>query len=112
MKEVLFFIITFLLVYLIYYLFVINKKKALEKWQTGKEMSYLKKVYKIKIVNLKQMANVIALANAFIVATTVSVVSLFNNFVSQMLMGFTILICLIILVYHFIGKYYQKKGKK
>ena len=108
MKEIIFFIITFLIVYLIYYIFVIRKKKALEKWQNGKEMSYLKKVYKIKIVNIKQMANVVAIANALIVATTVSIVSLFNNFISQMLMGFVILMGLILLIYHIIGRYYQK----
>ena len=112
MKEIIFFIVTFVFVYLVYYMFVINKKKSLEKWQNGKEMTYLKTVYKIKIIDLKKMANVIALSNAFIVATTISIVSIFNNFVSQMLIGFVVLIVLILGVYHIIGKYYQKKGKK
>ena len=113
MEELIIFFITFILIYLIYYIFVIHKNKTLLKWQNGKEMTYLKKVYKIKIKesNLKKIANVIALNNAFIVALTLSIISLLNNFVIQMLLGFVILSVLILLTYHIIGKYYQKRSR-
>ena len=112
MREIILFVITFLMIYLIYYIFVISKEKTLNKWKNGKEMTYLKKVYKIKVKDLKKMANIIACTNALIVAITVSVISVINNFISQMLIGFVVLIILILLAYHIIGKYYQKKGKK
>ncbi len=113
MKELIIFIITFILIYLVYYLFVIKRKKTLLKWQNGKEMTYLKKIYKIKIKenNLKRIATIIALSNAFIVALTLSIISYLNNFLIQMLVGFIILSGLIILTYHIIGKHYQKKGR-
>lgn len=113
MKELIIFIITFILIYLIYYVFVIHKHKTLLKWQNGKEMTYLKKVYKIKIKesNLKKIANVIAFSNAFIVALALSIISLLNNFIIQMLLGFVILSVLILLTYHIIGKYYQKRSR-
>ena len=112
MQEGLIFLVTFISIYIIYKVFVLSKEKALLKWEKVKEISYLKRVYKIKKYNLKEVANNIALANSFIIAITVSIVSIFNNFVTQMLIGFVILISLTILIYHIIGKYYQKKGKR
>ena len=49
MKPVILFLIMFIVVFLIYYLFVIRRKKYLYKFINGKEVSYLKKVYKINI---------------------------------------------------------------
>ena len=113
MEYLLIFVITFIFIYLVYYLFVIHKKKTLIKWQNGKEMTYLKKVYKIKIKesNLKTFAHIIALDNAFIVALTLTIISVLKNFIVQMLVGFIVLSILIILTYHIIGKYFQKKGR-
>lgn len=114
MKSVIVFVVTFLIIYLVYLVFVINRKKALANWQNGKEMRYLKSIYKLKIKkdNLKDIAHVVALTNSFIVATTVLIVSLLNNFFIQMLAGFLILCVLIVISYHIIGKYYQKKGMR
>ena len=114
MKEILLFVITFIIIYLIYFIFVISRKKALLKWKNGKELTYLKKVYKIKIPKnrLKLIANVIALSNSFIVASTLSIVSIFKNFLFQMLIGFFVLCGLIVLIYHIIGKSFQKINRK
>ena len=114
MKSVIVFVVTFLIIYLVYLVFVINRKKSLANWQNGKEMRYLKSIYKLKIKkdNLKDIAYVVALTNSFIVATTVLIISLLNNFFIQMLAGFLILCVLIVISYHLIGKYYQKKGMR
>ena len=44
MKEILLFVITFIIIYLIYFIFVISRKKSLLKCENGKELKYLKKV--------------------------------------------------------------------
>ena len=112
MKELIIFIVTFILIYLAYYLFVIKRKKSLLKWKNGKEMTYLTKIYKLKIEdnNLKKIAKIIALDNSFIVALTLFIISFLKNFFIQLILGFVILCGLILLTYHIIGKHYQKKG--
>ena len=41
-------------------------------------------------------------------AAVVTLISLFKNFLIQMLVGFITLIPLILIVYHIIGRHYQK----
>lgn len=111
MKQLILFIIIFIVVYLFYLLFVVMRKKSLEKWKNGKEMRYLKYVYKLNIekTNIKALANAIGLSNAFIMATVVIVVTLFKSFIIQMLVGFLILFPTILITYHVIGKRFQRK---
>lgn len=111
MRELVLFIATFLIVFLIYYLFVIRRKKYLEKFINGKEVGYLKKVYKIKLKkeDYKKIALLISLTNSFIISVAVSLVCFFNNILLQLLLGFVLIIGLIILCYHIIGKIMKKK---
>ena len=114
MKYVILFLSIFLIVFIIYFLFVINRKKVLERFKNGKELSYLKYVYKLNYdkIDVKSLAYVIALSNAFILASTVTIVSLFNKFLMQMLIGLLTLFPLIIIIYHIIGKIYQNKMRR
>ncbi len=114
MKQLIIFIILFVLVYLFYLIFVISRKKSLNKWKNGKELTFLRYRYKLNYdkINIKCLGHVIALSNAFIMASVVTFVSLFNNFLLQMLIGFLILIPIILIVYHIIGRHYQKKMQK
>ncbi len=111
MKHLILFITIFIVVYLFYLLFAIKRKKSLEKWKKGKEMTYLKQVYKLNIehINIKALANAIGLSNAFIMATVVTAITLFKSFIIQMLVGFLILFPTILVTYHIIGKYFQKQ---
>lgn len=114
MKQLILFISIFIIVYLFYLIFVISRKKSLNKWKNGKEMLYLKYRYKLNIdkINVKVLANVVGLSNAFIMALVVTIISLFKSFLIQMLVGIVLLIPSILIVYHIIGKYYQKRRKK
>ena len=111
MKELIFYLIIFVLVYLFYFVFVLKRKNILKKFPEGKEMRYLKYRYGIKIneKNMKKIANVIFLGNAFILSTTIFVVCLFNNLVLEILVGLITLIVLMLGIYHLIGTYYKKK---
>ncbi len=86
----------------------------LNKFVNGKEMKYLKYKYKLDYtkINTKRLANVVAISNAFIISSTVTIVSYFDNYILQMLIGFFILIFLILFIYHIIGIIYKKKGDK
>jgi len=111
MKELIFYLVVFILVYLFYVIFVLNRKNVLKKFPEGKELRYLKYKYGIKVndKNLKKIANTIFLANSFILSTTVYIVCLFNNLLIEIIVGVITLLILILGIYHLIGIYYKKK---
>lgn len=111
MKELILYFITFVLIYLFYVIFVLNRKNVLKKFPDGKEMTYLKYKYNVKVNenNIKKIANSVFLANAFILSTTVYIVSLFDRFVLRILVGFITLVVLILVLYHFIGIHYKNR---
>ena len=116
MRELILYLTTFALAYLFYLIFVLCRKNVLKKFPNGKEISYLKIKYDIKVndKNLKKIANLIFLANSFILSTTIYVVSLFDNLFIEIIVGVLTLIILILGIYHLIGTYLKKKqgGKK
>ena len=111
MKELIFYLVVFILVYLFYLIFVLNRKNVLKKFPEGKEMRYLKYKYGVKVndKNIKKIANTIFLANSFIIATTVFVVCLFDSLLLEILVGIITLIILMLSTYHLIGIYFKKK---
>ena len=111
MRELVLYLIIFIIAYLFYVIFVLSRKNVLKKFPNGKEMTYLKYKYNIKIndKNLKKIANIIFLANSFILATTVYVVCLFESLILEIIVGVVTLILLILVFYHLLGTYLQKK---
>lgn len=111
MKDFIFYILIFVLVYLFYIIFVLNRKNVLKKFATGRELSYLKFKYSIKVYdkNIKELSNLVFLANSFILSITVYIICLFNNLFLQIFVGILTLIILILSIYHLIGTYYKKK---
>ncbi len=116
MKELILYLLTFILAYLFYVIFVLCRKSVLKKFPNGKEMTYLKLKYGVTVneKKLKKIANIIFLANSFILSTTVYIVCLFDNFFVELIVGVVTLIILILGIYHLIGTYLKKKqgGKK
>ena len=111
MKELILYLVIFIIAYLFYVIFVLCRKNVLRKFPNGKEITYLKYKYDIKVndKNLKKIAHTIVLANSFILATTVYVVCLFDNLFIEIIVGIITLIILILVIYHLIGTYYKKK---
>ena len=111
MKDLIFYVIIFLLVYLFYVIFVLCRKNVLKNFPNGKEMKYLKMKYGIKVNdnNLKRIANTVFLGNAFILSTTVFVVCLFDKLYLEIIVGLITLLALMFTTYHLIGTYYKKK---
>jgi hypothetical protein len=113
MKYFVIWISIFILVYLFYLFFIILRKNKLQLFKNNSYLKYLIYVYHldIKKLSMKQMANIIGLSNAFILATTCTIVSILDNFFYQMVLAFAILILLQLFTYHVIGKILQRRDK-
>ncbi len=111
MDKLIWFVVVFLIIYLFYFIFVICRKKKLEKVKQSTEILFLKKKFKLKLdkINVKFLAYGVALTNAFIIATTFTVVELFDNIIIKLMVAFVLLIILILTVYSIFGKILKKK---
>lgn len=111
MREVILFIIVFLIIYLSYLFFIILRKKKLERFKNNTYVKYLVKVNKLNEdkLNIKFIAHIIAITNAFIIATTFIIVELINNFLLMMVVAFLILIPLQFIMYSIIGWYLKRR---
>lgn len=114
MLELVIFIVCFSLVYLLYYAVVISRRKKLDKLVNSTECLYLKTRYHIDVtkIPIKTLANHLALTNAFIMSLTVLIISIVENWILKFICGFFVLIVLILLFYHLLGRYYQKRQKE
>lgn len=112
MKYVIYFLVSFLIVYLFYLLTVVLQKKKMDKFKNSNQIQFFVKRYKLDIdkINIVKFTHLLAISNAFIVATTFTITFLVDNFILQMLVGFLILLPLMLIIYSLIGKYYVRKG--
>lgn len=111
-KYVVYFIVSFLIVYLFYLITVVLQKKKMEKFKTSNQIMFFVKRYKLDInkINMTKFTNLLGLSNAFIVSTAFMTTFLVDNFILQLLAGFLVLLPLMIIIYSLIGKYYVRKG--
>lgn len=111
MEKLILWPIIFIIIYLFYLFFVILRKKKLEKFKDNTYVNYLVKIYKLdrNKLNIKSLAHLLALSNAFIVSTTFTIVSFIDNFIIMLLVAVVVLIPLLLIVYHIIGKYLKRR---
>ena len=108
----------FVIIYLLYFIFVIMRKKALLKFQTSTYALYLKNVYKVKIEQMNPyiLANEISLTNSFVLATSIyyvlNIESIIKNEFLFVLASFVGVMILLFGVYHILGIILKKKGDK
>ncbi len=114
MKFLLIFLVSFVIVYLVYLAIIVLRKKGLEAFKTGKQLMFFKNAYNLNIdkINLKKFANHLSIANAFIIATVVTFIEMFDGLIIKLLIGFVTLIPLMLLVYYILGSKYKKKEGK
>lgn len=110
MKDLILFVIVFIVSYMLYYFFVLKRNNTLKKFKNGKEALYLKLRYKINIneKNEKKIANLVYLGNSLILSLAVLVIGLFDNFIIGLIVSFLIILVLIIFIYHIIGTILKK----
>lgn len=105
------FIICFLIIYLTYFLIVVNRKKGIDKFKKGRQVEFFKQAYKLDFreIDIKKFANSLALVNAFIMSFTITVIEFIDNFVLKLFAGFILLIPLMVIMYKILGNSYKKK---
>ncbi len=128
MKELMVFVFTFILIYMLYYLFTIRKElNKIERKRKGKvkkrkkkvdeaklpvEIQYLVLRYKLDLgkITYWKLLQLMGVVTSFDLALVVTVVSFVTGTGLQLLVGFVLLIPVLLLSYHFIGLHYKKKG--
>lgn len=112
MTQVLVFIVTFLIVFLVYQIFIVRKCKKDKRRKKPVEVQYLMVKYHLDIdkVNYKRLLNVISAVSAFDISLVALAISFISNFFLLLLVGFALVFASILISYAIVGKVYQKKG--
>ncbi len=109
------YIISFALVFLLYYLLFIRKKTKYNKNKVPVEYYYLVGLYKLKEkeIDYKRFMYISGLINTFIIVTTYIVVfKLLDSWFWMLICGIVIIVLLIIICYGILGRYYMKKQNR
>lgn len=115
MDYIILFLISFLIVYLAYYLIIVRRDKGIEAFKKGKQVLFFKNAYKLNLRKLdyKKFANNLSLVNAFIIAFTVTVIEMVSvSLPLKLLISIVILIPLMLICYYILGRVYKKKEGK
>lgn len=104
------FLIMFVLIYTFYYLFIVKKAIKNRKKQPI-EIKYLVNVYKLNLhkINYKDLLNLIAFTTTFVIAVVLILVDIKGNAIKELLLTIIIILPLMFITYHIIGKIYQKR---
>lgn len=109
------FLISYIVVFILYWLLFVRKKTKYNKNRVPVEYYYLISLYRLdqKKINYKKFVYISALINTFIIVFTYMIISrLLSKWILQLLIGIVIIILLIIICYGILGRMYQKKGMK
>ena len=111
MEYVIYFLISFIIVYLFYFLTVVLQKKKYDKFKKSNQVMYFVNKYKLNVnkIDIKKFINIISLINSFIIALSFTVVIKIDNNILMLLVGLIVLIPAMLISYHFIGRYLQKE---
>ena len=114
LKVLIEFIVTFILIYLVYYFSVIKKCKK-DKTVVPAEVNLIIIIHKIDVkkIDVYQMVKVVSFVTTLILSVTLTLISIFFN-KRWILMVFGTLISLVIafIIYRIIGNHYKKISEK
>ena len=111
-RELILFLMAFIIVFLLYQLLVVRKSKSKKKPKEPFEVTYLVKKYKLDLekVNYNRLLLVVALVSSLDISIVVTAIAVLKNFVLEMIAGFFGIIFIILLSYHLVYLVYKKKG--
>ena len=109
-QELILFLVSFIVIFLLYQFFII--KKAKKKSKDPIEVTYLVNKYKLDLekVSYKRLLNVISIVSALDIALVVSIIVLLKSFILEMIVGFISTLVIILASYHLVYLVYKKKG--
>lgn len=114
MNYILIFTLSFIIIYIIYYIVIINRKKGLESFKKGKQLEFFIKTYDLnkKKLDIKKFANSLALTNSLIMALTLTILEIVDNLIIKLSLCVIILTALMLILYKLLGQTYKKKEGK
>ena len=112
MEYLSWFVINYLIVMIICYFIVIRKARRGKK--VPSEVKFLINYYKLdtKKFNYRKFLWHVGLITAFDVSIVATFVPIINGMAFQILIGFVVIIPIVLITYHLLGKYYQKVQEK
>ncbi len=115
MENLMFFLITFIIVFITLLInYYIKKKKGNLFQMRELEMLRIRFKLKSKDLNHESLGLIFALVNSLIIAFTATICTMLKlNYLWQMIIGFSLLMALIYIVYGILGLFIKyQKGKK
>ena len=112
MEYISWFIFSFILVYIIYYIFSI--RKARRKVKVPSEVQCLITLYKLDVnkFSYRKFTKVVGIVTSLDIALVATIVAKVDGVVWQILFGFVAVVPVVVLSFILLGKYYQKKQTK
>ena len=117
MEELMLFLLTFLLLYLIYQFFIIIPivRRGKTRKKNNKELLevvYLKSKYSLDFdkISYSRLLQICAIVSSFDISVTVSIVSAIDNFILKIFIGIISISIFIVISYHLVYLFYKKKG--
>ena len=115
MQNIILFILTYILVFLIYQLFFIlpvKRKRKKKKDSLLVEVKYLNVKHNLDLskVNYNQLLQIICIVSSFNITIAVTVFLLFSNFLVSLIVSFLSMIILFIFSYYLVALFYKSKG--
>lgn len=110
MEQAILFVMTYILVFFIYQIFIVRNRKKNNRKPI--EVNYLIRKYNLDInkINYKNLLMIVSIVSSLDISIIVTVSLLFNNYIYEILSIFILVIPIIMISYSFLGKYYQKRG--
>lgn len=114
MDKIFIFLIVFVVIYLLYlFTVILNKKKKNKIFETNQaKLIIVPNKLDTSKINKNEFAQVLSIANSFIVAFCFMISEFFKNYYVKLFISFILLIVLILLVYKLIGIVYKKREGK
>ena len=111
-RELILFVVSFIIVFLLYRIFIIKKAKRKKNPKEPFEVTYLVNKYKLDLerINYKRLLNVISLVSSLDIALVVVIIVLLKSFILEIIVGFISTLIIILVSYHLVYLVYKKKG--
>jgi len=112
MEYVSWFLLSFILIYIMYYFFFIRKTRRGEK--VPAEGQYLISLYKLDVnkFSYHKFIKTVGLVTSLDIAIVATIVANVGGVVWQILFGFVAVVPVVVLTFMLLGKYYQSKQCK
>lgn len=113
MEQVILFLLTYIVVFIVYNILLSRKTKKKKKDKANKpiEVIILESRYKIDIekLNYKRLLLVISIVSSLDITIIITLILLLDSYILQLLVALVLTFPMILCSYHFIGRYYQKR---